>query len=162
MNAFRATLTAAAAAAFLSQSAMAEPIKPLEFFEGRTESTGTIKVVLKKAFKTHSSGIGKIGADGALLLVQRVEDEGKPSRERRWKIRETSPGKFTGTMSEATGPIAIEEVDGRYRFRFKMKGGLSVEQWVIPNPGGKSAKNTMTIKKLGVTVATGTGTIRKL
>jgi uncharacterized protein DUF3833 len=162
MNAFRATLTAAAAAAFLSQAAMADPIKPLEFFEGRTESIGTIKVVLKKAFKTHSSGTGKIGADGTLLLVQKVEDEGKPPRERRWKIRQTAPGKFSGTMSEATGPVTVEEVDGRYRFRFKMKGGLSVEQWVIPSPGGKTAKNTMTIKKLGVTVATGTGTIRKL
>jgi hypothetical protein len=27
-------------------------------------------------------------ADGSLLLVQRVEDEGKPVHERRWQIRE--------------------------------------------------------------------------
>ena len=85
-----------------------------------------------------------------------------PPRERRWKIRQVGPNRFTGTMSEAIGPIAIDEVDGRYRFRFKMKGNLSVEQWVTPLPGGKTAKNTMTIKKLGMTVATGTGTIRKV
>ena len=161
MYVFRVMLLSAAAAC-MSQPVMAEPIKPLEFFEGRTESTGTIKVVLRKAFKSRSIGVGKIGPDGALVLVQQVEDEGKPPRERRWRIRQTGPGKFVGTMSEATGPVTIEEIDGRYRFRFKMKGNLSVEQWVIPNPGGKSAKNTMTIKKLGMTVGTGNGTIRKL
>ena len=161
MNAFRVTLLAAAAV-LVSHPAMAESVKPLEFFEGRTESNGTIKVVLKKAFKSRSIGNGRIGSDGVLTLIQRVEDEGRPPRERRWKIRQVGPGKFTGTMSEATGPVTVEEVGGRYRFSFKMKGGLSVEQWVTPNPGGKSAKNTMTIKKLGMTVATGTGSIRKL
>ena len=162
MYALRVTLTAAAAAALTFQPAVAEPIRPLEFFEGRTESSGTIKIVLRKAFTSRSIGVGKIGSDGALVLVQMVEEDRKPPRERRWRIRQTGPGKFVGTMSEAVGPVTIEEIDGRYRFRFKMKGSLSVEQWVIPNPGGKTAKNTMTIKKLGVTVGTGNGTIRKL
>lgn len=161
MSVFRVTLLSAVAAIW-SNAAAAEQIKPLEFFEGRTESSGTIKIVLKKAFKSQSSGIGRIGSDGVLSLVQKVEDEGKPPRERRWKIRQVGPNRFTGTMSEAIGPIAIDEVDGRYRFRFKMKGNLSVEQWVTPLPGGKTVKNTMTIKKLGMTVATGTGTIRKV
>jgi hypothetical protein len=160
MYAFRVALISAAAV--ISSAAVAEPIKPLEFFEGRTESNGTIKIVLKKAFKSRSIGNGKIESDGTLTLIQRVEDEGKPPRERRWKIRQTGPKRFIGTMSEASGPITIEEIDGRYRFRFKMKGNLAVEQWVTPNPGGKTAKNTMTIKKLGMTVGTGTGTIRKL
>jgi len=161
MYLFRVALISAAAA-FLPHAAAAAPVKPLEFFEGKTESIGTIKVVLKKAFKSRSIGTGKIEADGTLTLIQRVEDEGKPPRERRWKIRQTGPKRFVGAMSEASGPVAIEEIDGSYRFRFKMKGNLSVEQWVTPNPGGKTAKNTMTIKKLGMTVGTGIGTIRKL
>lgn len=161
MYLFRVALISAAAT-FLPHAAVAAPTKALEFFEGRTESMGIIKVVLKKAFKSRSIGNGKIESDGTLTLIQRVEDEGKPPRERRWKIRQTGPKRFVGSMSEAIGPVAIEEIDGRYRFRFKMKGNLAVEQWVTPNPGGKTAKNTMTIKKLGMTVATGTGTIRKL
>jgi hypothetical protein len=161
MYVFRSMLLSAAVA-LAAGPAVAAQIKPLEFFEGRTESSGTIKVMLKKPYKSRSLSIGKIDSGGILTLVQRVEDEGKPPRERRWKIRQTGPGKFTGTMSEAIGPVAIEEVGDRYRFRFKMKGSLSVEQWVSPLPGGKSARNTMTIKKLGMTVATGTGTIRRL
>ena len=161
MYAFRVMLLSASAA-LMAEPAAAGSIEPLEFFEGRTESSGTIKILLRKPFKSRSIGTGKIGPDGSLVLVQRVEEDGKPARERRWKIRRVGPGRFSGTMSEATGPVTIEEVDGKYRFRFKMKGNLSVEQWVSPLPGGKSARNTMTIRKLGMTVGSGTGTIRKL
>ena len=162
MYAFRVLITAAAVAAFSHQPAIAESIEPLEFFEGRTESAGTIKIMLKKSMRTRSIGQGRIERDGTLILVQKVEDEGKPVRERRWRIRKAGPGKFTGTMSDANGPVTIDEIGGRYRFRFKMKGNLSVEQWVSPDSSGKSARNTMTIKKLGVKVASGVGTIRKL
>lgn len=135
---------------------------PLRFFEGRTDSTGTIKVMLRKPHRMRSIGQGRIETDGSLTLVQKVEEEGEPPRERRWHIRATGPGRFTGTMSEATGPVTIEEVDGRYRFRFRMKGGVHVEQWLTPLPGGHSARNTLSVKKLGVTVATGDGVIRRL
>jgi hypothetical protein len=43
-----------------------------------------------------------------------------------------------------------------------MKGGLSVEQWITPLPGGKSARSELTVRKLGMVVARGQGTIRKL
>jgi hypothetical protein len=137
-------------------------IDPLRFFEGRTESLSTVKVVLKKPFLSKSIGSGEIRSDGSLYLVQRVEDDGKPPHDRRWHIRQTGPKTFTGTMTEARGPVVVEEIDGRYRFRFKMKGNLSVEQWVIPTDGGKSAKSKVTIRKLGVTVASSEGTIRRL
>ncbi len=162
MHAHRRFLLAAAAV-FLSAPATAESVgHPLRFFEGRTESAGMIKLMLKKAFRTHSTGRGRIEPDGSLLLVQQVDDEGKPPRERRWRIRQTGPHRFAGTMSEASGPVIIDEVGGRYRFRFKMKGNLSVEQWLAPAAGGMAARNSMTIRKLGMTVATADGTIRKL
>lgn len=135
---------------------------PLRFWEGRTETVSTIKVLMKKAFRSRSIGRGEIKSDGSLELVQRVEDEGKPPRERRWLIRKAGPSRYVGTMNEATGPVVIEEVGDRFRFRFKMKGNLSVEQWITPNPGGKTGRNKLTIKKMGVTVAHSEGTIRKL
>lgn len=134
----------------------------MSFFEGRTESLATIKLVMKKPYKSRSIGRGEIKADGSLVLVQRVEDEGKPVHERRWHIRETSPGRFTGTMSEAKGPVTVDEVGGRYRFRFKMKGNVSVEQWIAPLPGGKTASTKVTIRKMGITVGQSEGTIRRL
>lgn len=156
-------LLPAALACLAPASAHAQKaIDPLRFFEGRTDSEGMVKVMLSKPHRMHSIGDGRIEADGSLSLVQKVEEEGKPARERRWHIRATGPGRFSGTMSEASGPVTIEEIDGRYRFRFKMKGGLNVEQWLTPLPGGASARNTLLVKKLGVTVATGDGVIRKL
>ena len=145
MYALRVSLLAASAAFLVSATATAEPLKPLRFFEGRTESFGTIKLFLKKPYRSHAVGRGVIESDGSLLLVQRVEDEGKPPRERRWRIRQIGPGRYSGAMSEASGPVTIDEVGGRYRFRFRMKRSLSVEQWLTPLPGGMSARNSITV-----------------
>jgi hypothetical protein len=117
---------------------------------------------MKKPYKSRSIGRGEIKADGSLLLIQLVEEEGKPPHERRWHIREISPGRFTGTMSEAKGPVTIDEVGGKYRFRFRMKGNVSVEQWIAPLPGGKTASTKVMIRKMGITVGHSEGTIRRL
>ncbi len=135
---------------------------PLRFFEGRTEGVSTVKVVMKKAFHSRSIGRGEIKPDGSLFLVQRVEEEGRSPHDRRWQIRRVAAGHFAGAMSEASGPVTIEEINGRYRFRYKMKGGLSVEQWMTPLQGGRSARNQVTVRKLGVTVARSEGMIRKV
>lgn len=135
---------------------------PLRFFAGRTESQGTVKVAFKKPFGSRSVGQGRIESDGSLTLVQRVEDEGKAPDERRWRVRRVGPGRFTGTMSQASGPVEIQRIGERYRFRFRMKGNLNVEQWLIPLPGATAARTVTKIRKFGVTVASIDGTIRKL
>lgn len=156
------TLFTATAALFLATPAPAQSrIDPLRFFEGRTESEGSVKIVMRKPYRTHTVGHGRIEPDGSLSLVQKVNDEGKPPRERRWRIRQAGSHRFVGTMSEASGPVTIDEVGGRYRFRFKIKGSITVEQWLAPLAGGTAARNSMTIRKLGMTVGTGDGMIRK-
>jgi hypothetical protein len=65
-------------------------------------------------------------------------------------------------MTDAKGPVTAEEVRGRYRFRFKLKGGVSIEQWLTPVTGGRAAQSLITIRKLGIKVGTSTGIIRKL
>ena len=152
-----------AAFAAIPGAATAERLlDPMRFFEGRTESLSVVKVMLKKPYRSRAIGQGEIKSDGSLHLLQRVEDDGKPPHDRRWQIRQTAPNRFSGSMSEAKGPVIVEEIGGRYRFRFKMKGNLSVEQWVIPQNGGRSANSKVTIRKMGVTVASSEGTIRKL
>lgn len=149
--------------ALSASTASAERLEdPLSFFEGRTESTATVKVLTKKPYKSRSVGRGEITRDGSLHLVQRVEDEGKSPYERRWHIRQVGPGRFTGSMSEASGPVTVEEDGDGYRFRFKMKGNISVEQWLTPLPGGKAARSKVTIRKFGMTVGKSDGMIRKL
>ncbi len=117
---------------------------------------------MKKPYHSRSIGRGEIKPDGSLFLVQRIEEEGRLPHDRRWQIRRVASGLFVGAMSEASGPVTIEEINGRYRFRFKMKGGLSVEQWMTPLQGGRSARNQVTVRKLGVTVARSEGMIRKV
>ena len=160
--AFAPAALLAAASLFAAPAAAASTDGPMQFFEGRTEGSGTIRTVLGKPYRTRSVGHGRFEPDGTMVFVQRVVDDGKPPHERRWKIRQTGPRHFSGTMSEALGPVKIEEVGGRFRFRFRMKGNLSVEQWLVPLAGGTAARNTLTIRKFGVKVATSEGMLRKL
>jgi hypothetical protein len=153
---------ALAALAVPASSVAAKVDDPLRFWEGRTESVSTVKIVMKKPYKSHAVGRGRIKPDGSLDLIQRVEEDGQPVKERRWQIRQTGPGRYAGTMTEAKGPVTIEEVGGNFRFRFKMAGGVAVEQILTPLPGGRSASSKVTIKKLGVTVGRSEGTVRKI
>jgi hypothetical protein len=154
--------------AFAGVSASAGPgpsvssTDPLRFFEGRTESLSTIRVIMRKPYRSLTIGNGTIEADGVLNLVQRVREDGKAPYDRRWRMRQVGPGRFAGTMSEATGPVSVEKVGERFRFRFKMKGNLAVEQWLMPLPDGRSARSKMSVRKLGVTVARSESVIRKL
>lgn len=140
----------------------AAPTDPLRFFAGLTETVGTTKIVMHKTMQTRSMGRGQIGADGSLVLVQRVQDEGQRPYLRRWQIRRIAPGRYSGTMSEASGPVTIDQIGNRYRFTFKMNGNMSVEQWLTPLPGGLSASSNMTVRKFGLTVAISTALIRKI
>ena len=139
-----------------------QQVDPLRFFAGQTETEGTVKIMFNKPFRSRSLGQGRVEPDGSLILVQRVEDEGKPPRERRWRVREAGPGHWTAAMSEAVGPVAIDQVGDRYRFRFKMKGNLAVEQWLAPLPGARAARTITKARKFGMTVMTSEGTVRKL
>ena len=134
---------------------------PMRFFDGKTESLSTIKLIMRKPYRSKTIGTGEIDS-GVLKLVQRVQEDGKAPYQRLWKIRQVAPGRFSGSMSEATGPIVVEQVGERYRFRFKMKGNLSIEQWLIPMPGGTEAKSKLSIRKYGMVVGRSEGTIRKL
>ncbi len=160
----RSSLIAAAALLFAAPAiaAPAPSESPLAFFEGRTVSEGTTKVVMRKPYQARSQGVGRIEADGTLNLVQQVQESGQPSKERRWRIRQVAPNRFAGTMSEAVGPVEVEKVGPRFRFRFRMKGGLAVEQWLTPLADGMSAKSTLVVRKLGISVATGQALIRRL
>jgi hypothetical protein len=150
-----------ASSAALSAVPAPRPNDPLRFFEGRTEGVSVVKVVMKKPYRSRTIGSGSIAADGTLQLTQRVEEEGKPPHNRLWRVRRVGPGRYSGAMSEAKGPVVIEEIQGRFRFRFKMAGGLSVDQWLTPLNGGTAASSRTTVRKFGMVVATSDGTIRK-
>jgi uncharacterized protein DUF3833 len=135
--------------------------QPLRFFEGRTEMRGVMNVIMKKPYRVENTGHGTIAPDGSLLLVQQVHDEGQPPKQRVWRIRQVGPGKYMGTMTDALGPVTIDQVGDRFRFRFKARGGLSVEQWLTPSADGSSGSSVLTIRKFGLTVARSNSTIKR-
>jgi len=161
----RAPLVLAACLASASATAeerAARVFSPLRFFEGRTEGQGEVRIVFRSPHAVRVHGQGQIAPDGALTLVQDVLEDGKPPRRRSWHIRQTAPGRYAGTLSDATGPVKLEVIDGRFHIRFRMKGGLGVEQWLTAAPGGMSVHNSMVIRKFGLTVAKLEETIRKV
>jgi len=134
---------------------------PLRFFVGNTEMVSTTKIITQKPFVTHSLGRGSIGEDGALELVQHVNELGRRQFDRFWHIRKVAPNRFGGTMSEANGPVTVEKRGARYLFRFRLKDDLAVEEWLIPQ-GESAARILVTIRKFGIAVVHTQGWIRRV
>jgi hypothetical protein len=140
----------------------AQPFDAIRFFDGRTEGQGVLKVVLRSATKIRVESRGRTETDGTLSVRQTVSHGDKPARIREWRIRELSPGRYVGTLSDASGPVVGAVAGNRLHLRFRMKGGLNADQWLTLAPGGRSAHNLMRVRKFGLTVASLDETIRKL
>jgi hypothetical protein len=125
---------------------------PLAFFAGNLEGQATLRIAFRSpvAVRVHSSG--RVGPDGALLLDQRVEQAGKPARVRHWRVREVTPGRYAGTLSDADGPVSGETTGNRLHLRFPSNGGQA-EQWLTLAPDGRSADNLLIVRRFGVTIA---------
>ena len=66
------------------------------------------------------------------------------------------------TRIRTKAAVTIDKVGERYRFRFTLKGNLSAEQMLTPLPGGKAALSNIKVKRMGLTVATTDGIVRKI
>jgi hypothetical protein len=148
------------AAAAPQSGAPAQRFDPLLFFNGLSRGEGRLKVAMRarQLVNVRSSGERR---GNTLVVEQRIEEEGKPARERTWEIREVSPGRYTGTLSDAAGPVTGETRGNRLHLSFKVKGGLKADQWLTLAPDGQSAHNILKVRKLGVVVATLDETIRR-
>ena len=134
----------------------------MRFFEGSTGGQGRIKTAFGATRTLSVRSRGRIEPDGTLVLVQDVREAGKPGRTRTWRIRETAPGIFAGTLSDASGPVKGEVRGNRLHLTYRIKGGFDADQWLTLGPLGRSADNRMTVRKFGVVVAKVSETIRKL
>lgn len=132
------------------------------FFAGRLDGVGTLKIVLRAPATTHVTSVGRVAADGTLLLDQHIEQQGKPNRDRQWRIRPLGNGRYGGTLTDAVGPVVGAADGNRLHLSFTMKGGMRVDQWLTLSPDAQVAQNHLIVRKLGVTVATLRETISKL
>jgi len=134
---------------------------PIAFFTGPTEGEGTIRKIFSGAGGVRVRGTGRVEPDGTLVLDQIVEEAGAAPRRRWWRMRETAPGLYSGSLSDAERNVTGEGSGNRLRLRFRMRGGLDVEQWLTLGADGRMVFNSMTVRKFGIRVAAVTEIIRR-
>ena len=159
LNCSSAALIAAAmpTAAAASRSACGY----IAILRGRTEIVSSVKVFLKKPYRSRTLGRGYISGDGTLVLSQHVFEE------------EASSRTAVAHAASRSGPLLRYDVR-RGRVRASKRGrrqvslpvqnerDLAVEQWVTPLPDGKTARTEVIVRRHGLRVARSEGTIRKL
>lgn len=134
---------------------------PIVFFEGHTHGEGELRKLFAKPVHVTVDSIGRPVGD-SLILDQVIREAGKPPSTRRWTIRRVGQNRYSGTLTEAVGPVTAEVLGARAEIKYKMRRGLDVDQQLAAQPGGKSVLNRLTVHKLGVQVATLTETIKKI
>jgi hypothetical protein len=145
------------AAAVPSQAAF----NPVEFFRGKTHGEGTLKIIFQASKQMSVDSEGRAEKDGSLLLEQIIHEPGKPPRTRYWRLRQTGPNRFEGTLTDAAGPVRVDVAGERVRIQYKATNNLDFDQWLTP-AGPKEVKNAMRVRRFGITVAHYDEVIRKL
>ena len=156
----------AAAFATLALAGTAPAAEPkldmLAFFAGRSHADNVIKIALSRPHKLIVDSIGGRNKEDQFVLIDTVQEEGKPVRKRTWVMHPDGPNHFTGSLSDANGPVDVTVNGNSATIRYVMKeGGLKVEQDLHLRPDG-TLSNHVIAKKFGLKFAEVDGTIRKL
>jgi hypothetical protein len=153
--------TAAGAATVQPPSASSATLDPIAFFTGRSQGEGTVDTLLAKPVKLLVESVGRIEGD-SLILDQTIREGAEPPRNRRWIMRPVAPGRYTGTLTDAVGPVNVTVAGPRATIRYRMRGGLDVDQQLTLQAGERTLLNRLHVRKFGIKVATVEETIRKI
>jgi hypothetical protein len=156
----------AAAALVLLATTAAAPAKPkLEmtaFFNGHSHAENVLKIAFQGPTKLVVDSVGGKGDRGDFVLIDTVHEGDKPVRTRKWIMRPDGPNHFTGSLSDATGPVDIVVSGDTATVRYTMKGGLKVVQQMQLQGDGRTLSNHVEVRKFGLKFGSVDGTIRKL
>ena len=144
-------------------AAAAEPkLDMTAFFAGRTHADNIIRIALHHPHKLIVDIVGCRNKEGQFVLIDTIHEEGKPVRKRVWVMQPVGPDHFSGTLTDATGPVDVV-VDGpNATIRYTMAdGGLKIVQELRLERDGTLANHAVA-RKFGLKFATVDGTIRKL
>lgn len=157
--------TALILVAALAGPASASPDGKLDmigFFTGKTHGENVIKMAFHHPHKLVVDSVGGRNKEGEFVLIDDVQEEGKPARKRTWVMHPVSADHFTGSLSDASGPVDIVVSGNSATIRYVMKdGGLNIEQLLEMQHDGTLANHVMA-RKFGMKFAQADGTIRKL
>jgi hypothetical protein len=156
--------TAAALLSLLGSAAVASPPKLdlTAFFTGRSHADNVMKVAFHDPTKLVVDSIGGRGDRGDFVLIDTVHEGDKPVRTRKWIMRPAGPNHFTGSLTDATGPVDVVVNGDSATIRYQMKGGLNIVQQMQLQGDGRTLSNHVDARKFGLKFARVDGTIRKL
>ncbi|MEO7634900.1 MAG: DUF3833 family protein [Sphingomicrobium sp.] len=137
-------------------------LDPISFFTGRSHGEASLHKIMSSDVHVSVDSVGRPDGHGGLILDQTIREGAKPKRQRRWVMQPVSANRFTGTLTDAVGPVDVMIAGPRVNIRYRMKSGLIVEQQLALQSDGSTVLNVLIVKKFGVRVARLTETIRKL
>jgi len=157
---------AAVAIALLTSAAAPDPKPKLDltvFFTGRSHADNVLKIVFHDPTKLIVDSIGGKGDRGDFVLIDTVHEGDKPARTRKWIMRPDGPNHYTGSLSDAAGPVDIAVAGDTATIRYVMKDGhLNIVQQLQLRPDGRSLANHVDARKFGLKFARVDGVVRKL
>ena len=137
------------------------PFDPLQFFTGHTQGQATLHLVTGTSRRVLVDSHGTPDRHGGLVLDQVTREAGKPASSRRWVLRPAGPNRWSGTLTEASGPVSVERTPAAVVIRYTMHNGANVEQHLQMPPGGV-VDNRLTVSRFGIRLATLDEKIRKV
>lgn len=135
---------------------------PIRYFTGWSQGTGVLRVPLSSPTRIVVESEGTPLANGGLRLRQRVVQGEQAPRWREWRIQRVAPGRYSGTLTDAAGPVTITANGPRAQIAYRMKNGMEVRQQLALQADRRTLLNHMTVSRFGVRIARMDETIRKL
>ncbi len=127
-------------------------LTPETGFSGDSEGQGSLTLLFgrPRPFHVHSRGIPQ--DDGSLRLEQTVTFQGEPPQHRVWHISQSGLHRYTGTLSDAAGPVAGTSRGPRLSLKYRIKGLLFMRQELELLADGRTMTNVGTVTLLGIPV----------
>ena len=125
---------------------------PQNGLSGPSHGDGSLRLFLghPRAFHVHS--LGQSESDGSFTLKQTVAFDGKETQTRLWDIQQVAPLHYTGTLSDAAGPVSGHTSGRRLLLKYRIKGPLVMHQTLELMPDGKTIENVGRITLFGIPV----------
>lgn len=142
-------------------TATGNALQPMAFFTGRTHGDGELTKLLNSPTKVTVDSVGRRQGD-TLILDQTIHEGRSPPSARRWTMRPIAPNRYSGSLTDAAGPVSVVVSGPSAEIRYTTKAGVQIEQQLVLQSDGKTVLNRLSAHRFGVRVATLNETIRKL
>lgn len=139
----------------ISATLAGEPVRsftPQNGFGGESEGTGSISAFFGPARVFHVKSWGAGQVDGSFRLDQSVTFEGKPPQKRVWILTTTSPGRYSATLTDASGMATGMTSGARLSLRYRIRGPLIMHQELELHADGTTIDNVGVITLFGIPV----------